>query len=320
MDDSTKRDSISNMHKYFILLFILGAFSASYAQKTTEYSDSGYSKIAITIDTVDGFQTFATTVTTQSYRVEYSENGSYLIDERSIQSSSNISEGEIGRIILAAKVSDKGNFDKLLWRDSIPANSIQYFYDYFQTISEGCCEAQDAKTLYRYSDGKPMMLMTTNVYQVTVPNTKTKRLIGFLSNNYASGYEGTVYEKYDNDSLLAGMLSYIDPATLDRQIILIHFKDKNLFDSIGMDMLDSIAFSPAEQIDKENLHKIGFYFDQELTLWSQDKNPDPKAVSGFSIDLFLAGDDKLTIRLPVVRDKIDISKVKSKWFTFSTVK
>ncbi len=307
------------MRKLLTLLLILSSPLLA-QERGISYSDSGYSRITIHRDSVDGYETFETSVTTQSYHIAYYDDKTYLLSEQSTQRSSNISEGDIGEIILGCKTSDKGNFDKILWRDTISANEIQYYPDYLRMVSYGCCGAEDAKMLFRYSDGKPLILMTTNVSQVSIPNTKTKRLIGFLSNNYASGYEGTVYEKYYNDSLLAGILSYVNPTTLDRQLVLIKFKDKNLSDSIGMDMLDSIAFDPIEKIDRDNLHKFGFYLDQELTLWSQDKNPDPKAVGGFSIDLYLAGDEKLTIRIPIVRDRIDISKVKSPWLSLEVVK
>lgn len=308
------------MRKIFIL-FILFSSSSAFAQsKSDDFSDSAYSKISISRDSIEDMEIFSTTTTTQSYHIEYSENsgqGAILIDERSIQTSSNASEGMIGQIILSARVSDKRNFDKILWRDTLTANAITYYEDYFQSDAYGCCGAEDAKEIFRYDDGKSILLRTSLLSKVSVPNTKTLRYIGFLSNNYASDNVNTAYNKYYGDTLLAGIVTYIDPRSLSRQLLIIRFKNKLLFDSLGIEILDSVVLNPSEKIDRDHIQTYGYPQEKELLLWSADKNSDPSAVSGFSIDLYVGGDDKYTIEIPIVRDKIDISKLRSQWFTFA---
>ncbi len=295
-----------------LTLLILLIATQAFAQKK-HFADSAYSVVTIDRDTVDGYEQTLTRRTTQSYHQQvywediHSDHPvDLLISERNVQEYYSGAEGEMGWIALTGKISDKGQFDKTLWHDSIEANIINYNYEYFESVLYGCCASLEAHQLFRYLDGKPMLRLTSPLYTVDIPNTQQKRLIGFLDNSAAQGYEDC------NDSMMAGVLTYVDTKTLARQRLVINFKDAQLYDSLGVEMFTKIGFSPSQPKDIENKRN-----DADLTLWSVDGIDNPNGFSNFTIDIYLTDDKSLMVKVPVKNDKLDISRMKSKYFTFS---
>jgi hypothetical protein len=307
--------------KILIALILILVSRIGYAQQnhTFHFVDSAYSKIIVDKDTSDGEVFSVVTRVTQSYHVQCfrnddnNESSPVLISEQNSQKVSSGLEGEQGLIVLTARISDKGNFDKIIWWDSLNANAINYSDDYFEIESMGCCGALDGKEIFRYEDGKPILQLTSDLYTVEIPNTQTKRYVGFLDNGSADGGYSDVTE-----SFLFGVLTYVNPKSLLKQRLVITSKNKELYESSGMEgmegVFDSLKFAPSEKIDITNLRE--YSANRELSLWSHDKNPDPAGLSGFFINIYLMGDKNFTIKIPIKNDKIDISALHSNYFNF----
>lgn len=306
------------MKNFIVHLILFCSFPLiSKAQQDSEYvphyrpffSDSSYSVITMERDTVGGYEVLKETDKTQSYHIVNlwvgEESRPMLIPETSIQTFITSADGSQGSIMLSGKVSDGGSFNKTIWNKTITANETNYLYDYLEARYIGCCAAVDTKELLRYSDGARLLLLSSDLGSVSIPNNRSKRYIGYLSSSAMMGYDEI------NDPLLCGVLTYMDPESLKSQSLVIAFKDSAATDSLGFDIFEKMTLIPADPKDKKN-----YFGGAELDLWSGEGKPDAIGYTGFTIDLHMFS-NKIILRIPVKNDKIDIVKIKSKWFTVS---
>ncbi|MBS1904923.1 MAG: hypothetical protein JSS75_14555 [Bacteroidetes bacterium] len=294
-------------------LLLLSGLATVHAQPASAryrqvFHDSAFSTVKIVRDTDGGYDREEQITKTVSYHTIHEWSGdevqriqTYLIKEVSTQRSATTMEGEQGSIELVASSSDD-NFKQPIWKKSIEANHIDYGSDYLQAVQYGCCGAEHGYMLYRYSDGKKLMNLSSELATVSIPNQRTKRYIGILSRQAA-----LPQPDFDSDKAYFGLLTYIDPTTMRRQQVVI--EDAHGGDSTASTEIwfDSISFTPRAARDRDNYHKKN-----ELELWSADEKKDPNGYDNFTINITLAWDDEPnTIRIPVVHDTLMISGVHS---------
>lgn len=261
------------------------------------------------LDTVDGYEWMSETTTTVSFHVHYDWHGDapvqLLLKETNVEQSSSGDEGQEGTITLVARRSQDGNFGKIFWSKRILANQMEYGFDYLKSINYGCCGADNGFVLYRYSDGAKMMELSSDVAEVEIPNLRSKRVIGYFSNNAALAERGQ-----DTDLTFFGSLTYLDPESLRQQRVVFLSKPTYRDTTSGPPYFDSIRFIPKLDIDNRD-----YTGDAHLNLWSKDKGGNPSAYSDFSISLrFYDGEKKISVVIPVRNDKLDISGLRSDWY------
>jgi hypothetical protein len=301
------------MKSSLLLLFVLvlSAFSNSlFAQNF--FSDSGYSSVTIRRDTApDGGAFIDQRVKTLSYHLEhYWNNGldtSVLIAEASVQHSQSNLEGEEGMIELNGRISEGVAFNRTAWNQSLRANLIEYEPDYWVATDYGCCGAENVKRIYRYSDGAPLMTLTSDVGEVSIPNSRTRRYVGYWD------VTNSTEESDIKDSLLLGILTMVDPDNLKEQRMTVTLRNPKYSEVFGVNPFDTLSFGTFMKKDSQN-YSGGRTFD----LWSQDGNPNPTAYTNFSIKLKFefAEEGSTTVEIPVRAGVFDISNLHSKWFDF----
>ncbi len=296
---------------------LFGFSSRSNAQ--TVFSDSGYSTVTITTEPdtsaadsdANPVPIVEQIVKTCSYHVE--EFGAnwmdtvILITETSTQQSQSNMEGQEGQIELTGRISKQGRFGDPAWKLELNSNLIEYSPDYFTATDYGCCGAENVKRVYRYSDGRMMLALTSDVGEISVPNSQTKRYAGYwdLTNSE---------EESDlKDTTIIGILTLVDPESLSSQRMVVRFSDPNYAEQFGVNPFDTLSFGTFTAKDSQN-----YAGGSTLDLWSADGNRDPKAYSNFSIKLIYELPDEgfTTIEVPVREGKLDISQLHSQWFTF----
>jgi hypothetical protein len=271
------------------------------------FTDSAYSVITLEHDTIDGYEVINQTTRTQSYHLARYWVGdnekTILIPETSIQTVLSSADGEEGIVKLSVRTSEGGAFNKTLWSKTLDANQTVYEYDYLEADQYGCCGSANTKELIRYTDGARLLLLSSDLSIVTIPNNRSKRYIGFLSDDAVRGYEDI------HDSLLCSVLTYMDPESRKSQRAAIIYKDPKMIDSLGPGVFEKITMTPTEVKDISN-YKGG----KDLDLWSQEGKADAIGYTGFTIDLHVYGTQKIVLKIPVKNDKLDISKVRSNLF------
>jgi hypothetical protein len=216
-------------------------------------------------------------------------------------------EGEEGKIVLKTFKEDD-NFKKQIWTKTIEANKIDYYYaEYFQATRYGCCGSDDGHMVYRYSDGKKLMNLSSELGKVDIPNQRTKRYIGILSSQTA-----LPMPDFDSDRTFVGLVTYVDPATLKHQQVVI--RSKRLQDSSMYNIPYFVGFAFTPLLPKDSASYRG---KNELSLWLADQSKDPNGFSNFTIDMTFELDDSIVVHIPVKDDKLDISSFKSDWLTLS---
>jgi hypothetical protein len=306
-----------------LLVVILLGYSSTLCAQTV-FSDSGYSTVTISThpDTTatDSSATDGVAprtpiidqiIKTVSYHVE--EFGAnwmdtvLLITETSTQHSQSNLEGEDGAIELTGRILQQGNFGDPVWKLALHSNFIEYGIDYFSATDYGCCGAENVKRIYRYSDGALLLTLTSDVGEVSIPNSQTHRYVGYWD------LTNTEEESDLKDSTIIGILTMIDPENLREQRMTVKFSDPNYAEQFGVNPFDTLSFGTFTAKDSKN-YNGGRTFD----LWSADGNRDPDAYSNFSIKLIYELPDEgfTTVEVPVRNGKLDISGLRSKWFTF----
>jgi len=271
------------------------------------FADSAYSVISLERDTIDGYEVINQNTTTQSYHLARywvgDKEKTILIPETSIQTILSSADGEQGIIKLSARANDGGAFNKTLWSKTLDANQTVYEYDYLEADQFGCCGGANTKELIRYTDGARLLLLSSDLSIVRIPNNRSQRYIGFLDDDAVRGYDDI------HDSLLCSVLTYMDPESLRSQRLVITYKDKEMFDSLGIGIFEKITMTPTGTKDIKNYHG-----GKDLDLWSQEGKPDAVGYTGFTIDLHVYGPEKIVLRIPVKNDMFDIAKVRSTIF------
>src|SRR5438309_295028 len=136
------------MKKLFLFYFPLILFSCGSPSVKKEaaknnsdtsnviFRDSGYSSITILGDSSGDEKRLIKIKNTRTYNVVSVKRGTeyerMLITENSKQKSLEGGEGEEGVIELSGRISENGNFKKEIWKKSIPANMINYDWDYLE--------------------------------------------------------------------------------------------------------------------------------------------------------------------------------------------
>jgi|GEM_PF-5849960 len=280
----------------------------------TVFSDSGYSSVTIVTrpdSTMYDRQFVDQRVKTLSYHLEHftknRNDTNILLSETSVQHSRSDLEGEDGIIFLSARVSDGGSYNRRTWEKTVPSNFIEYHSDYLVATTYGCCGAENVKRIYRYSDGAELMTLTSDVGEVSIPNTQTTRYVGYWD------VTNSTEESEIKDTLLLGILTLVDPDKLTRTEMIVKLHNPKYSDTFGVNAFDSLSFEPTTRKDSENYNR-GTWFD----LWSADGNKDPMAYSNFAIKLKFefADEGATTVVVPVKGGKFDISNLHSKWFDF----
>jgi hypothetical protein len=298
-----------------VLILSLIPFASLFAQDDSSgyhfkkyFADSAYSSIVIEHDTIEGYEVLNETTRTQSYHLAHywvgDDEKTILIPETSIQTVLSSADGEEGIVKLSARISEGGAFNKTLWSKTVDGNQTVYEYDYLEVDQYGCCGAANTKELLRYTDGARLLLLSSDLGIVSIPNNRSKRYIGFLGDDAVRGYDDI------HDSLLCSVLTYMDPVSLRSQRVLISYKDPKMVDSLGPGAFEKITFTPTVGKDRENYHGGNI-----LDLWSGEGKADSVGYSGFTIDLHAyGGDPKMVLRIPIANDGFDISKVRSNVF------
>ncbi len=300
----------------FVLVLILVVVSVSFnsLRAQTVFSDSGFSSVTISTraDTGEDHDLIVDQqMKTLSYHLERcGSNGRdtlILITESSFQLRQSNLEGEVGEIELTGRISQGGTFGKPEWKLLLHSNLIEYGSDYFTATDYGCCGAENVKRIYRYTDGAPLLTLTSGVGEVSIPNTQTER--------YAGYWDLTNSEEVSDlkDSTIIGILTLVDPENLSKQRMTLKFRDPKSAEEFGVNPFDTLSFGTFTVKDSEN-YNGGRTFD----LWSADGNRDPTAYSNFSIKLTyeLPEQGFTTVEVPVRNGKFDIFGLHSKWFTF----
>ncbi len=271
------------------------------------FADSAYSFITIERDSIEGCEVLNETTKTQSYHLAHYWVGdnqkTILIPETSIQTVLSSADGEEGIVKLSARISEGGAFNKTLWRKTLDGNQTVYEYDYLEVDQYGCCGAANTKELIRYTDGARLLLLSSDLGIVSIPNNRSKRYIGFLGDDAVRGYDDI------HDSLLCSVLTYMDPVSLRSQRVLISYKDPKMIDSLGPGAFEKMTFTPTAEKDRENYHG-----GNELEIWSGEGKADSEGYTGFTIDLHVFESHKIVLRIPIHKDKFDVSKVRSTIF------
>jgi len=304
--------------KALILFSFLGCISVVHAQVGDPshqynfkkyFADSAHCVITLERDSVDGYEVRHITTVTPSYHVCRIPRGDdfepIVISEKAIISELTDVEGTEGHILLFARKEEQGMF-KTMWTKKIDAHVMNYPDDYLEATTYGCCGADDGRELFRYTDGATILFLTSPLNRVRIPNTRLERYVGVLSESSTRNYDDT------QDTLMCAVLTYVDPATLKKQRILIDYKNSAAFDSLGDNAIGEITLTPLLQKDIENYNRPG-----DLDLWSKDQKTDNAGFSDFNIVLHVYGRDDLKITIPVMNDKISIDNIHSPYFTFS---
>lgn len=275
------------------------------------YSDSGYSSIVVTKDTANGQAIYTQVKKTRSYNLvrllwgtDYTD---MLITETSSQKMSMDADGQEGNISLVGKISEKGNFNKEIWKKDLAANQVNYDWDYFDVMYFGCCGALDGKKVCRYSDGEELMNLTGDIYEVEIPNTRISRYIGYWDFNSVLERPGAM-----KDTLALGLLTVVDPFSRAAQHIMIKAKSDSIYENMAMSF-SGLNFTVMDEKDRYNDGS------RLLQLWSADKISDPNELDGFSIVLEFEWDKISKIIIPVKNGKLDISGFHSDLFELNVV-
>ncbi|MFI5264377.1 MAG: hypothetical protein ACHQM6_07675 [Candidatus Kapaibacterium sp.] len=304
--------------KAFIIFLCLGCMGVLHAQVGDPsyiyhfkkyFADSARCVITMERDSVDGFEVRHVTTVTPSYHVARIPRGDdfepiviFEITSLSVQTDA---EGMEGHIVLSARKEERGTF-QTIWTKKIDAHLMNYPDDYLESTTYGCCGADDGRELFRYTDGATILFLTSALNRIRIPNTRLERYAGLLSESSTRNYSDI------QDTMMCAVLTYVDPATLKKQRVIIDYKNVAAFDSLGDNAIGEITLAPLLHKDSENYDRPG-----DLSLWTEDGNSDPAGFSDFTIDLHVYGRKDLTISIPVEHDKIRIDGIRSDFFDVS---
>jgi hypothetical protein len=261
-------------------------------------------------DSDDGYEIRKVTTVTPSYHIARIPRGDdfepIVISETDTLIQISNAEGTEGHISLSTRIEDNGSFTKTLWSKKINGHLVNYWDDFLEVTTYGCCGAEDAREIFRYPDGGSILLLTSYLNKIRIPNTRLQRYAGLLVETAAAYYADI------NDSLLCAVLTYSDPASLYKQRVVIDYKNRKAFDSLGDNAIEEMALMPSIKKDKDNYNRPG-----DLDLWSRDGNSNPEGFTDFTIELHVLGHEDLVISIPVENDKIRIDRVHSDFFDIS---
>ena len=267
------------------------------------FSDSGVSFITLKRDTLYGFPEIEETSRSQSsHFVHFTEYGIgdrmnryALIRELSLQYSSDAPNGERkGDITLTANIpnvipiQDSCNLYRVDWQTRISANQVNYRETYIEAVAES--DDVRTRTLIDYVTGQPLLELSSDLYGVQLPDGYDRRWIGYADKTELMSGHGTV-----------GILSYADPIRHRVQRLIIGSVDPSFykqeeFASLSLEGVHSRPDSPVFTVNDDDSGRW-YYSD----------------VKKFYIVIRFDGRKNFSLRIPVVADTLDISRLNPDW-------
>lgn len=282
-----------------------------YSEKDAYWKDSSISKAAV-FSTSEGndYETVFhnhTYLRSDIWHYDIGTLGVFVVSQN-IKWSIGNHEGNMPYLDATGYLITKKSRSGALWLIQMEADEGKITQDFYHTILFGCCGAISNHTLFNLFTGTKVIEYTEELLSASIPNTRPEleRFIGFKSNG-SSAPES--FERYDNDSLYLGTISYASRDSLLSKIVLRKkANQKNVF-GIGP---SNFSIIPLNQKDK--------LFDRnKLVLWSANYHSDPKLFTNFCIKVTY---EEITdsVIIPIVGDRIALNTLETNVFTIKILK
>ncbi len=188
-------------------------------------------------------------------------------------------EGRRARVKIIAWGYKNKKFEKFLWEIDDIGYTVGKYDEYLRLSNYGCCGAENAYIYYNLKTGKKFLTASSDFANISVPNTKNKRIITFLSSHAEIQYN--VIPDYPHQ---LGILYYTDGHEILQEVLIVG-ELNDLHGSPNIGFLDKGEFSK--------------YF----TVWDANFNENSDAISGFSTTLDFGF---FKIEIPIYYDRFDI--------------
>lgn len=286
---------------HLIVSLALAPLTAAQAQSV--YQDQGRSSVSIKKNADGQSEITTTNVSFEVARLYSSETPeTYLLKKTVTEKTVENAEGSQARLVVEARTSGRGDFDRLAWKLNEEAHDGSFDgQDLYVTWLNGCCASASAYRAYHIRTGQLISTYDGNQgnpegalmtpFTVEVPNVspELKRFIGVLSSDAARDFESA--ER--NGQTKLATLTY---ASLDGILQTV--------DVYGT-LPEGWGVSTSSELVDFSGRSEGYA--NRMTLWSSDGVSDPvQAFAGFGVKLTFSAEDSQEVSIPVKNDRLNL--------------